>query len=82
MIEEFTFKTNREMYNLKSVDVAHSDRAVDNYILNVFQEYEKILNSEKARRRLHQQTKQSNKAEVMNDDLKKKRQGRRALTNP
>ena len=79
--EVFTFDINREIFTLESLDLNVVGNAVERYII-VLQEYKKMITSEKSRRKLADQIRETNEVKTLKDNLKNNRQRRRLLTNP
>lgn len=71
----------REIYNLASIDISFMDNAVDRYI-KVLEEYKRVLNYEKSRRRLEDRIKKTSEIKTMKDNLKKARQQRKLASDP
>ena len=79
--EVFTFDINREIFTLESLDLNVVGNAVERYII-VLQEYQKMITSEKSRRKLADQIRKTDEVKTLKDNLKNNRQRRRLLTNP
>ena len=79
--QEFGFNMTREIYNLASIDISFMDNAVDRYI-KVLEEYKRVLNYEKSRRRLEDRMKKTSEIKTMKDNLKKARQQRKLASDP
>ena len=79
--EEFSFNMTREVYNLGSADISSMDNAVDGYI-KVLEEYKRVLNYEKSRRRLEDRIKKTSETKTMKEGLKKTRQQRKLASDP
>ena len=68
--QEFSFNMTREIYNLASTDV------------RVLEEYKRVLNYEKSRRRLEDRIKKITDVKTMKEALKKNRQERKLASDP
>ena len=79
--QEFGFNMTREIYNLASIDISFMDNAVDRYI-KVLEEYKRVLNYEKSRRRLEDRIKKTSEIKTMKEGLKKARQQRKLASDP
>ena len=79
--QEFSFNMTREIYNLASTDISVLDNAVDRYI-KVLEEYKRVLNYEKSRRRLEDRIKKITNVKAMKETLKKNRQERKLASDP
>ena len=79
--QEFSFNMTREIYNLASTDISVLDNAVDRYI-KVLEEYKRVLNYEKSRRRLEDRIKKITDVKTMKEALKKNRQERKLASDP
>ena len=74
--EELSFNMTREIYNLGSADISSTHNAVDHYI-KVLEEYKRVLNYKKSRRRLGDRIKKTSEIKAMKEGLKKNCQQRK-----